>query len=158
MHNSSVYKLLKKIWYKVILSFYGEKGVPYRVNDFKFRMPRSSYRYVEARFFPKDYERENFKFFQQMASKDMVCIDIGAHIGLYAVFMSTRGNARDGQPQGRVLKAPRRSPRTRRPAPAAAAPAACTPRPRPPARWHWRGPATASAGRQATAWQGVPGR
>jgi FkbM family methyltransferase len=93
MHNNFFYKLLKKLWYKIILFIHGEKGVPYQVNDFKFRMPRSSYKYVEARFFPKDYERENFKFFEQMATKDMVCIDIGAHIGLYAVFMSKRGNA-----------------------------------------------------------------
>lgn len=93
IYNNFLYKAAKNAWYKINLFLNGSKGLPYQVNDFKFRMPPALYKYVQARFFPADYERENFLFFKQVAKPGMVCIDIGAHIGLYAVYMSTEGKA-----------------------------------------------------------------
>jgi len=93
-YEIKAYKFLKKIYYKLLILFYEKKGVPYTVNGFAFRMPVSCYRYFQFKYFPEDYEKENFEFFRQTATTGITCIDIGAHIGLYSVFMCRQADAR----------------------------------------------------------------
>jgi len=38
-----------------------------------------------SRYFPQNYEHDNFEFLKQYCSEENVVIDIGAHIGLFAV-------------------------------------------------------------------------
>lgn len=44
-------------------------------------------------YFPPHYEAENFAFFDQVARPGITCFDIGAHIGIYAVYMIKKSNA-----------------------------------------------------------------
>lgn len=92
--NNRIYKALKSVYYKFLVLFFKHKGVRYSINGFRFRMPAIMYEYFPFRYFPYDYEKENFIFFRQKAKEDMTCIDIGAHVGLYAVFMNRTVNAR----------------------------------------------------------------
>lgn len=73
--------MLKKLAYKILdlITFY--KGIPVVINDFKVRLPARYFKY-----FPSDYEAENFSFYKKFAKKGSVTLDIGAHFGLFAVF------------------------------------------------------------------------
>lgn len=79
MSNSSVknaiYSLLDVVTFK--------KGIPRRINNMKVRFnPRW------MRYFPSDYERENYDVLKQHLKPGMDVIDIGAHIGLFSVICS----------------------------------------------------------------------
>lgn len=94
VYDLTIYKWAKKIWYKVLIALSKKNGVRYTVNRFKFRMPVSCFKYNKFRIFPRDYEKENFEFFRRVASKGITCLDIGAHIGLYSVFMNKHADAK----------------------------------------------------------------
>lgn len=83
-----VYELLKKVYYWGLDLLTKGRGVGVTINNFKVRLPAYYYRT-----FPIDYEKENFTFFKKVSKPGMTCIDIGAHIGLYSVFMSKSGPA-----------------------------------------------------------------
>ena len=70
--KETAYKLLD------ILTF--SRGIRVKINDFRLRLPTRYHRY-----FPAGYEAENFAFLKQKATDGGVVIDIGAHIGLFAV-------------------------------------------------------------------------
>jgi FkbM family methyltransferase len=59
------------------------KGIPTYVNDYEVRFPAKW-----ARYFEKDYERDNIQFLSKNCIKNMTVIDIGAHLGLMSVIIS----------------------------------------------------------------------
>jgi FkbM family methyltransferase len=60
-----------------------KRGMPITINNHGFRFLPKYYRY-----YPKDYECENFKFMKNHVKKGMTCIDIGAHFGLFSIFLA----------------------------------------------------------------------
>lgn len=89
IYDNPAYKYFKKKYYQVLEAVTKNSGVGVKINGFSLRMPAYYYR-----LFPSDYEKENFKFFKTVARKGMTCMDIGAHIGLYSVFMSKEGGGK----------------------------------------------------------------
>lgn len=69
---------LKKVGYK-ILSLVFKNGMTVSINDIEIKLPVYYFR-----LFPKDYEKDNFKFVKSSIKSGDVVIDIGAHIGLMA--------------------------------------------------------------------------
>jgi FkbM family methyltransferase len=59
-----------------------KKGIKVLINDYKIILPTGYHKY-----FPLYYERPNFLFFKKMCKPGMNIIDIGAHVGLYSVYM-----------------------------------------------------------------------
>ena len=56
------------------------KGLYRRISDTRIKLPA---RYI--RYFPADYEAENFSLLRKHVRPGMVVLDIGAHIGLFSV-------------------------------------------------------------------------
>jgi FkbM family methyltransferase len=56
------------------------KGIERRISGFCLRLPTRYYKY-----FPSNYEEENFSFLKSNCSEGHVVIDVGAHIGLFSV-------------------------------------------------------------------------
>jgi FkbM family methyltransferase len=56
------------------------KGINVHFKGFSLRLPTRYHRY-----FPKDYEEENFAYLEKNCTPGSTVIDIGAHIGLFAV-------------------------------------------------------------------------
>ncbi|HZI54085.1 MAG TPA: FkbM family methyltransferase, partial [Chitinophagaceae bacterium] len=73
--------MIKKVYYALLDLITFGKGVPVVINNFKVRLPARYYKY-----FPKNYEEENFTFFKKHCHQGMTTLDIGAHFGLFAVF------------------------------------------------------------------------
>ena len=73
---------LKAIFYSLLDLATLKKGIIVRINDHKFRLPLRYHKY-----FPADYEHANFSFFKKVCSPGMSCMDIGAHIGLFSIYM-----------------------------------------------------------------------
>jgi FkbM family methyltransferase len=73
---------LKAISYFVLDLATLKKGIMVGINDYKFRLPIRYHKY-----FPADYEHDNFSFFKRICTPGMNCIDIGAHIGLFSIYM-----------------------------------------------------------------------
>jgi FkbM family methyltransferase len=67
------------------------KGITRRINNFKVRFP---VRWI--RYFPVDYEKENYAALKEYLKPGMDVIDIGAHIGLFSAICSqlTEGNGK----------------------------------------------------------------
>lgn len=59
------------------------KGFPNHINNYKVLFPAKW-----ARYFEKDYEKENIEFLTQHCKPEMTVIDIGAHLGLMSVIIS----------------------------------------------------------------------
>ncbi len=74
--------ILKKLYYYFLDLATFRKGIKVTVNDFTLRLPARYYKY-----FPPVYEPINFSFFKNICRPGITCIDVGAHIGLYSVFM-----------------------------------------------------------------------
>src|SRR5690242_1072939 len=66
-----------------------KKGITVRVNDMKLKLAGRYWRY-----FPKDYEKENFLFVKRSVKPGSTCLDIGGHIGVYAIYMAKQKAAR----------------------------------------------------------------
>lgn len=71
---------MKEIIYKIADSLTGGRGLSKTINGFKIVFPL---RY--ANYFPEDYESHNFQFLRTQVSPGDEVLDIGAHIGLFAV-------------------------------------------------------------------------
>ena len=74
--------MLKEIIYKSLGIITAGKGINRKINGYTLRMPTRYFKY-----FPEDYEKENFTFLAT-CKKDDVVLDIGAHIGMFAVIAS----------------------------------------------------------------------
>ena len=71
---------MKEFLYKVLnIATFG-RGMKRIVNGHTLRLPTRFYR-----FFPDNYEHENFEFLFSSVKKGDVVLDVGAHIGLFAV-------------------------------------------------------------------------
>jgi FkbM family methyltransferase len=79
---SNFINLLKSIYYGVLNLCTLGKGITVQINNFPIRLPARYYKYFEA-----DYEKESFAFFKKMCKPGMNIIDVGAHFGLYSVYM-----------------------------------------------------------------------
>jgi FkbM family methyltransferase len=66
-----------------------KNGVPITVNGYKLRVPGYYLRY-----FPKEYENQNFIFYKNNTQPGAVCLDIGAHLGLYSILMAKINSAK----------------------------------------------------------------
>jgi len=71
INTKPIYALLEKITFG--------QGLPKTVNGIKVKLPAKYIRY-----FPSDYEQENFSFLKRICSDGAVVLDIGAHIGLFS--------------------------------------------------------------------------
>jgi FkbM family methyltransferase len=60
-----------------------KKGIARNINGMKVRFPAKW-----SRYYPADYESENYMFLQQQVKPGMQIIDIGAHIGLFSACSS----------------------------------------------------------------------
>jgi FkbM family methyltransferase len=73
---------LKALYYYLLDLVTLKKGIKVSINDYVFIIPAGYHKY-----FPSYYELPNFSFFKKMCKPGMNIIDIGAHVGLYSVFM-----------------------------------------------------------------------
>ncbi len=71
INTKPIYSLLEKITFG--------QGLPKTVNGVKVKLPAKYIRY-----FPSDYEEENFSFLKSVCGDGAVVLDIGAHIGLFS--------------------------------------------------------------------------
>lgn len=71
---------MKELLYKIVDTVTGGKGLKKTINGFSVKLPT---RYVN--YFPADYETDNFTFLRQYVKPGDQVLDIGAHIGLFAV-------------------------------------------------------------------------
>lgn len=93
--------MIKKVYYALLDLITFGKGIPVVINNFKVRLPARYYKY-----FPKNYEQENFSFFKEHCKPGMTTLDIGAHFGLFAVFFqkSSGGAVYAFEPTKETLK------------------------------------------------------
>ncbi|CAN5762010.1 hypothetical protein BH11BAC4_BH11BAC4_07020 [soil metagenome] len=71
---------MKEVVYKILDLFTGSKGLKKTINGFTIKLPT---RYVN--YFPANYEADNFSFLRKHTGLGDHVLDIGAHIGLFAV-------------------------------------------------------------------------
>lgn len=74
--------LIKSVAYQTLNAITFGKGVKRNIGGESIRFPAKFSRYYEA-----DYEPETFEFFRQNIKQDMTVLDIGGHIGLFAVVL-----------------------------------------------------------------------
>jgi FkbM family methyltransferase len=74
---------LKNVSYTVLDWVTLGKGVGRKINGMKVRFPAKW-----SRYYPGDYEVENYSFLQQQVKTGMHILDIGAHIGLFSACSS----------------------------------------------------------------------
>lgn len=72
--------MIKKSVYTIANALTLGKGIKRRIGDLEIRFPARWSRYYEA-----DYEPETFRFCSQYVTSGAIVLDIGAHIGLFAV-------------------------------------------------------------------------
>lgn len=77
--------IIKKLGYSCLSVLTFGKGITKKINGIAIKFPTLYFRY-----FPEDYEKENFLLINKIVEKDDVVIDIGAHIGLMAVVLGKR--------------------------------------------------------------------
>jgi len=71
---------MKELIYRLVDTVTGGKGLKKTINGFPVKLPT---RYVN--YFPTDYETDNFNFLKRYVKPGDQVLDIGAHIGLFAV-------------------------------------------------------------------------
>ncbi len=81
------------LWYTALNLVTGGRGVRRMISGETFRLPARS-----SRYYPADYEPATFSFLREWCRPGDVVLDVGAHIGLFTVFLS-----RLVGPAGRVL-------------------------------------------------------
>ena len=74
---------MKELIYKLLEIASLGRGLKRKINGHSLRLPTRYFRY-----FPEDYEAENFEFLTSSCKPGSVIIDIGAHIGLFSVIAS----------------------------------------------------------------------
>lgn len=71
---------IKETAYKLLDVITGGHGIRVKISGFSLRLPTRYHRY-----FPPQYEAENFDFLQKHCPAGSTVIDIGAHMGLFSV-------------------------------------------------------------------------
>ena len=74
---------MKELIYKLLDIASMGRGLKRTINGHQLRLPTRYFRY-----FPEEYEAENFEFLSDSCNPGSVIIDIGAHIGLFSVIAS----------------------------------------------------------------------
>ncbi len=74
---------MKELIYKLLDIASMGRGLKRTINGHQLRLPTRYFRY-----FPDEYEAENFEFLTNSCKPGSVIIDIGAHIGLFSVIAS----------------------------------------------------------------------
>lgn len=74
---------MKELIYKLLEVATMGKGLKRTINGYTLRLPTRYFRY-----FPENYESDNFEFLNKSCKPGAVIIDIGAHIGLFSVIAS----------------------------------------------------------------------
>ena len=69
--------------YFILESTVKKNGSSVKINDFNIQLP---FRF--RHYFQRDYEVHNFSFFRKHVRQGMTCIDVGAHFGLFSVYMA----------------------------------------------------------------------
>ncbi|MDP9230805.1 MAG: FkbM family methyltransferase [Bacteroidota bacterium] len=77
-----MFNILKQIYYFLLDILTLKKGIKVLINNFPITLPARYYKY-----FPARYEEENFSFFKKKCKTNMTILDVGAHFGLYSVYM-----------------------------------------------------------------------
>jgi FkbM family methyltransferase len=72
--------MIKKTGYALLEALYGTKGLGRTINGVSMKLPVKYFRY-----FPSDYEMGNFQFLKENCHPGNIVLDIGAHIGVFAV-------------------------------------------------------------------------
>ena len=72
--------MIKKAAYNILEAVYKNKGLPRNINGITTRLPVRYFRY-----FPHNYEAENFQFLKENCNPGDTVLDIGAHLGVFAV-------------------------------------------------------------------------
>lgn len=72
--------MIKKTGYALLETIYGTKGIARIINGVTIKLPVKYFRY-----FPADYEADNFQFLKENCKPANTVLDIGAHIGVFAV-------------------------------------------------------------------------
>lgn len=85
--------LLRNTAYAVLDLLTLKRGVPRKINNRKLRFPARW-----SRYYPGEYEPDNYSFLEQHVKQGMHIIDIGAHIGLFSVCTSQLTG-----PKGKVI-------------------------------------------------------
>ncbi len=101
LQKFKIYRLLKKQYYILLDAVTFGKGITVSINNFKIKFPTKYYR-----LFTPDYEWYNFNFFKKHYRQGMTSIDIGAHIGLWAVYIAkmTKGKVYSFEPTPSTVK------------------------------------------------------
>lgn len=81
--------IYKKLGYSLLEKITFGKGLPKTLSGVRVKLP---VRYI--RYFPSDYEAENFSFLKSTCKDGSVVLDIGAHIGLFAVIAAKIAGAK----------------------------------------------------------------
>jgi FkbM family methyltransferase len=89
LYENRLYQQLKKIYFSIIEVVFGATGMPIKINGFALRFYPRHYKW-----FPKNYEAESFEFIKNNIKQNWVCIDIGAHFGLYSLVLAKFFNCR----------------------------------------------------------------
>lgn len=74
---------LKEVFYAGLDLINMSKGLKRKINNWEIVFPVRYYKY-----FPSNYEVENFVFLEESCKEGATILDIGAHIGLYSVIMA----------------------------------------------------------------------
>lgn len=89
IYDNRIYKKLKAVYYALIGRIFGSTGMPITVNGFRLRFHPK-----HCRWFPDGYEHNNFDFIKDYVAPGSVCVDVGAHFGLYAIILAKYNNSR----------------------------------------------------------------
>lgn len=73
-------QLLKSFYYRILDLVTFGRGINVAINNFNLRFPPRYYK-----FFSKHFEKENFSFLEERIKTGDVIIDVGAHMGVFAV-------------------------------------------------------------------------
>ena len=97
----ALYGFFKKGYYFFMNLITLGKGVKVTINNFEIKFPVRYHRY-----FPKDYEESSFNFLREHCRSGMVSIDVGAHFGLFSIFLQkqTKGTVYAFEPTPSTLK------------------------------------------------------
>jgi FkbM family methyltransferase len=83
IYDNPLYQKLRGLYYQAICTIFEKSGFPVNINGFELRFVPRYYR-----FFPRCYEKESFEFIRNNVKPGTVCIDIGAHFGLYSMVLA----------------------------------------------------------------------
>lgn len=89
LYENWFYIKIKKIYYFLIDILFRKTGMPIEINDFKLRFYPRHYKWFSA-----NYEGDSFEFIKRHVKSKGVCIDIGAHFGIYTLILSKYFNCR----------------------------------------------------------------